>query len=268
MEKKKFAKQLGKLILVLLILGALFFFSGQKLLAPIENAGAFIFQPFQRIGFSFSQKIRQGISFFSSIGELKHDNENLMEENLEYQYRLTELSGIKKENDLLRQELNLAPREQLALTSAWVIGQDGTKLGSWLTIDKGQADGVRVNQAVVVHQGILVGKVTEVRPHESKVTLLSDFESAVNARDMETDTRGIVRGEYGLGIVLDMVDQTENLQVGDVVATSGLGGGTKADLMIGKIQSIRTSDDKLFQKAVLTPAVQYSDLSVVFLVGN
>ena len=266
MERKKTLKKIEKVIGGLLIIGTLLFFSGQKVFGFSENIFLEIARPFQRIGFNLGESFSQTWSFFSSIGNLKKENSALMEENLRQKATIANLKDTQKENVLLRQELNLTPSKELSLAGAWVIGQDGTKLGSWLTIDKGEADGVVVGQSVVIHQRILVGKVSVVYPHQAKVTLLSDFESVINARDLETGARGVVRGEYGLGIALDMVDQTESLRVGDTIMTSGLGGGTQADLLIGKVQSLKLSEDKLFQKAVLAPAVKYQELSLVFLV--
>ncbi|KKP79566.1 MAG: Rod shape-determining protein MreC [Candidatus Moranbacteria bacterium GW2011_GWF2_35_39] len=69
--------------------------------------------------------------------------------------------------------------------------------------------------AVVVFDGILVGKVKEVYNNSSKVVLLSDASSSVNVSDVETSAKGILSGEYGLGLMLEMVEQTDVLKAGD-----------------------------------------------------
>jgi rod shape-determining protein MreC len=90
----------------------------------------------------------------------------------------------------------------------------------------------------------------------------------INAQDIETEAKGVVRGEYGLGTVLDMVSQTDILNVGDTVVTSGLGGDLPKGLLVGNIQEIRTTPDKLFQQADLMSRVKYSDLDVIFIIKN
>ena len=75
-----------------------------------------------------------------------------------------------------------------------------------------------------------------------------------------------MKGEYGLGIVLDMVAQTDALNEGDTVVTSGLGNNFPKGLYIGKIQEIKSSDDKLFQEALIVPRVKYSKSEILFVI--
>ncbi len=121
---------------------------------------------------------------------------------------------------------------------------------------------------VIVSGGVLVGKVNEVYGKNSKVTLLSDSSSAINVMDLETGAKGILSGEYNLGLTLEMVGQTEVLNDGDDVITSGLGGTVPKGLLIGKIQQVENAQDKLFQKASVNAKVKYSDLEVVFIIKN
>jgi rod shape-determining protein MreC len=119
---------------------------------------------------------------------------------------------------------------------------------------------------VIAYEGILIGKTSEVFSGSSKVTLLSDAESAVNASDLESGARGVLKGEYGLGIVLDMVSQADVMNAGDTVVTSGLGSEMPKGLLIGKILETKVTGDKLFQQAVVAPRVKYSKLEAVFVI--
>ena len=86
--------------------------------------------------------------------------------------------------------------------------------------------------------------------------------------DLQTGAKGIVRGEYGLGLVLDMVSQTDLLNVGDDVVTSGLGSDISKGLLIGKIKELQVSSDKLFQGALISPRVKYANLDTIFIIKN
>jgi rod shape-determining protein MreC len=77
-----------------------------------------------------------------------------------------------------------------------------------------------------------------------------------------------VRGEYGLGIILDLVSQADVLNEGDDVITSGLGGNYPRGLLIGRIQEFGFTADKLFQQAVIMPKVKYSELQMVAVIKN
>ena len=105
-----------------------------------------------------------------------------------------------------------------------MIGQDALGSGSSIFIDKGKNRGIKEDMAVIVSNGILVGKVSEVFPDTAKILLITDQESAVNGEVLESGAKGIVRGTYGLGIMMDMISQAEVVKEGDTAITSGLRG--------------------------------------------
>jgi rod shape-determining protein MreC len=110
--------------------------------------------------------------------------------------------------------------------------------------------------------------VEEVGLKNAKINLLSNPSSSVNVVDLETGAKGIVSGEYGLGLAMDMVAQTDALNEGETIVTSGLGGGIPRGLLVGKIKDLRSSGDKLFQQASIVPRVKYATLEVVFVIKN
>jgi rod shape-determining protein MreC len=121
---------------------------------------------------------------------------------------------------------------------------------------------------VIVSQGIIIGKVEETYANMAKVVLLTDSESVINVRDLETEAKGVVRGKFGLGLVLEMVSQDDTLNAGDSVITSGLGGDLPKGLLVGKIQEPQSSLDRIFQEAIVAAPVKYSNLDVVFVIKN
>lgn len=207
-------------------------------------------------------------SFLGSIGSLRAENEQLLRENNALFAQVGALRTAQQENDLLREQLQLIPRDKFQLEAAFVVSRDPQGLGSWIMIDKGSSAGLIPGMPVIVSDGILIGKIDAVYASSAKVSLLSDSNSVVNALDIETEAKGIIRGEYGLGLTLDMVAQTDVLNVGDIVVTSGLGGDLPKGLTIGKIQEVRSTPDKLFQQAVLMPRIKYSKLETIFVIKN
>lgn len=197
---------------------------------------------------------------------MRDENESLIRENDALVAEVANLRGVKKENDVFREQLGLIPKDKFELESGLVIGQDPQGLGSWIIIDKGTSDGVEAGMPVIVSNSILIGKVEEANSYSSKIKLLTDSKSAVNATDLETDARGLVKGAFGLGLIMDMVAQTDILNKGDTVLTSGLGGEFPKGLLIGNIQEVGDSPDRLFQQAVIAPRVKYQELEVVFVI--
>ena len=206
--------------------------------------------------------------FLGSIGEIRRENEELLRENNVLKGELAKIAQEKTENVVLREQLKLLPKEKFSLVGGFVIGQDSQGMESWIVVDKGGNDGLEVGMPAIVSGGILIGKVSEVYSNSAKIDLLSNANSVVNALDVETGARGIVRGEYGLGIVLDMVNQSESLQEGDVLVSSGLGGNVPRGLYIGKIKELQGTRDRLFQGAVVVPGVKYSKLDIVFIIKS
>jgi rod shape-determining protein MreC len=264
--KNHLSKNTAKFAAIAAISLAVVFFNPAGVFNPVRKILMEITFPFQKMFYFSSRSLSDAFGILGSIGELKSENSRLLKENNILAVRLAESENEKKENAMLRDQLNLAPRKKFNLVSSFVIGQDPQRLGSWILIDKGEADGMAPGMPVIAYEGILIGKIEEVFRNSSKVVLLTDSESAVNASDMETSARGILKGEYNLGIILDRVAQTEALNVGDTVITSGLGGDLPKGLLIGKILEIRTTGDKLFQQAVVAPRIKYTDLESVFVI--
>ena len=253
-------------MVVLLVCGLLIFFNPKGIFDPFRGIFFKLSYPFQKASYIASSNIAETFSFFSSIGSMREENKKLIKENSVLISEVVSLKDMKKENEVFREQLRLAPKERFDLEAAFIIGQDPQGLGSWLLIDKGSDKGLKVGMPVIVSDGILVGRLEEVRSDSSKVTLLTDSASAVNAENLETDAKGLVRGNFGLGLVFDMVAQSDILNKGDSVITSGLGGVFPKGLLIGKIEEVKESPDRLFQQAIISPMARYHDLEVVFVI--
>jgi len=268
MPRKYLTSKLIKLIIVVGICFLLIFLNPKGFFNPVRGFFLRVAYPFQKVFYLSSHKVSSTFTFLSSISDLKKENNDLIKENNHLAGMVALLSSEKKENESLREQLNLVPRDKFDLESAFVIGQDMHGLGSWLLIDKGRSSGIDVDMPVIVFDGILVGKVVEVYGNTAKINLLTDSSSSINVLDLETGSKGIIKGEYGLGIVMDMVSQSDVINTGDTVVTSGLGSNMPKGFLLGKIQEVRATQDKLFQQALVMPRVKYSKLDVVFVVKN
>ena len=266
MPAKFLTSRIIKFLMVMAVLLLLVFLVPQKIFNSARGIILEIAYPFQKTFYTLSGRVRETFEFLASISELKAENSGLIKENNQFLAQIAELENQKKENESLRRELELAPRKKFNLEASLVIGQDPSGPGSWIVIDKGRSSGIEVGLPVIVSQGILVGKISEVYPNSSKVAMLTDSASFVNVSDIDTGAKGIIKGEYGLGLVLNMVEQTALLNVGDSIVTSGLGGDLPDGLLIGQLQQIENTRDKLFQRAIVAPEIRYSDLDIVFVI--
>lgn len=256
----------GKLFLLLAVCAAVFAWNPSFVSFTLRTTLGTMLTPVHNVVALFGYHANQVGSFLSSVGSLKVENERLLEETIELRARVAMLSDVVRENELLREERGLLSRDRFDFKSAEVIGRDSVSSGGAILINIGETAGVRKGMAVVVEKGVLIGRVVETSPFSSRILLVSDSESALNAISGADEARGIVRGEYGLGLVLDMVLQTDTLREGDEVITSGLGGDVPRGFLIGTVTSIESSNDRLFQRATLVSPVRFDRLRFVSVV--
>lgn len=268
MTKRYLTQNFIKFSVVILVCFVLIFLNPKGILNSTRTIFLETAYPFQKALYLLGRMLSDTGEFLGSIGDIKRENAELLKENNILYAQIALLESEKKENELLREQLNLVPRQKFDLESAFVIGQDPQRLDSWLAIDKGSVNGVQPEMPVIVSEGILVGRISEVTPHTARVILLSDSTSVVNVIDKETGAKGILRGEFGLGVVMNMVSQQESINNNDTIITSGLGGNFPRGLLIGKIQEVRSTGDQLFQQAVINPRIKYSKLNMVFVIKN
>lgn len=174
------------------------------------------------------------------------------------------LALLKEENETLRRQLGFVSRGNRRFVSAEVIGRNVEPTGNTLIIHRGAKDGIKVSAAVMVDDGVLIGKIARVESDVSIVQLLSDGESRVAATVMNLDRSiGIVEGGYGISVRMTFIPQHEAVRPGDIVITSGLEKGVPKGLMIGTVEAVEKEAYQPFQRAVLSPRAKLDRVSLV-----
>lgn len=228
--------------------------------APFRSLIAPVAAPFQGFVSWLAFETGDAARFFSSISDLKRENDRLVRENQHLARDAALLSEKEEENRILRETLGLPKPENTTRLSAEVISRDTRETSFSLMLNRGSTDGVRGGLPVVVGDGQLVGRIATVNLTSSTVRLLSHPESTVAARIAGTSVQGVIRGDHGLGLVFDMALSGERLEPGARLITSGLGDGLPKDLYIGEIGQVRPSADRLFQQATVLTASVESDI--------
>lgn len=248
-------------IIILLIILHIF-----KILRPVENLAIRIFSPFQKYVYLSGNRFSGSFRFFSSIKNLSKENKELKEKNNQLIYESSKAERLEKENKELREQLNLFKKEEFNLVAANVIGQDPNNLIQFINIDKGSADGLKINQPVIIANNFLIGKISEASSHSAKVILITDSRSKINAQIQGADANGIIKGEHNLGLIMEMIPQDKIIKRGDKVVTSGVGGDMPVGLYIGEVEEVKTTDNELFQTARIKTQADFKNLRVVFAI--
>lgn len=202
------------------------------------------------------------------ITSLRDRNAELENQVSQLQSQMIQMEQQLREAQVLYALLDFArTRPENEYTAAAVIGLDPNPFLRYVIIDKGSDDGIRHGMPVVTEQG-LVGRVDAVTASAARVQLITDPGSRVNVRLQTTDTKALLTGSLIGDVSLDMVPQETDLQIGEVVLTSGLGGSYPSDVLIGKVVSVSRRPNDLFQVAAIQPAVDFSTLRAVLVITN
>jgi rod shape-determining protein MreC len=194
----------------------------------------------------------QNLELRSRLGRLEEqgrEGEEFRRENL----RLRELLDLKR-----AQEFPSLAAEVLALGA---VGQSRTAL-----IGRGSRDGVRRDMPVVNRHGV-VGRVIAVGDRVAKAQLLIDPNSGVAGIFQRTRGQGMVVGMGDRGCRMEYVSELENVEVGDVVVTSGLDQIYPKGLTIGVVISVEEGD-QLTKNIMIRPEVDFRRLEEVLVLLN
>lgn len=220
----------------------------------------------------FQEATSGSIRFFRTIWQRYFNLVNVAEENVKLEQALGEalssanrLREIELSNRRLRELLNFKDTVSRQFLAAEVIGKDPSTWFKTVIVDKGWQDGVQKGRPVVIPEGI-AGQVIDAAKRYSKVLLIIDQNSAVDALVQRTRARGIVRGQSSNRCVFDYVLRKHDLQVGDTVISSGLDGIYPKGLRVGTISRVVRRNAGIFQEVAVTPFVDFEKLEEVLIV--
>jgi rod shape-determining protein MreC len=150
---------------------------------------------------------------------------------------------------------------------ASVIGRDPSPFVKYIHINRGSDDGLRRGMPVVTQQG-LVGRISQITATAALVQLISDPGTVINVRLEPERVEGVLTGSITGDVSLEFIPQDADVESGDLVLTSGLGGNYPPNILIGQVTSVRSQDYDLFQSASVQPVVDFTKLEIVLIITN
>ena len=202
------------------------------------------------------------------IVALRQRNAELESEVSRLQGQVIELQQKVDETEILAALVDFSrANPENTYKGAAVVGRDPSPFLHYIIINRGSNDGILRGMPVVTNQG-LIGRVDAVIADAARVQLITDPASAINIRLQNANTDAVLVGSVTGDLALDMISQNVTVEAGDVVLTSGLGGGYPPDLIIGQVLNVRKRDYELFQQATIQPAVDFARLEIVLVITN
>jgi rod shape-determining protein MreC len=213
--------------------------------------------------------IRHGAESVKNSVQLIFSISSIATENGKLRARVNELSSVsvknnelQHENDLLKQELKLAPQSNGTLIAAQVITRSASVTQQSIIINKGMDDGFRDGMAVVV-QGYLIGRATDVLPRTSRIVLITSAESMLPVVMQKTRSIGLLRGGVE-GLIVDEIPRDISIDAGESVITSSIADIVPAGLPIGTVESVVSDASDVFQTARISTPIDLGRLEIVF----
>ena len=202
------------------------------------------------------------------VVSLRQRNVALEAEVARLQTQVIELQQQVRETQILAALVDFSRASpESTYKAAAVIGRDPSPFLHYIIINAGSNDGLRRGMPVVTNQG-LVGRVDAAIANAARVQLITDPASVVNVRLQSAKTDAVLAGTVTGDLSLDMISQDAIVAPGDVVLTSGLGGGYPPDLLIGQVVNVRKRGYELFQQASIQPVVDFMRLEIVLVIMN
>jgi len=237
----------------------------------IGSAGATVLRPFEVAAERVARPFRDVYGYFAGLVHVKRENERLKEEVTRLRQQAlqggTAVDQLERLRELMRFiDSPVFPNDYQPVSTRVI--SFASEFDQRVVIAAGSDKGIR-DETPVLTSGGLVGSVTRVTGSSALVTLLTDENSAVQARDQTTSAIGLVRHGQGEGsLVLDKVTKDKNVEVGDIIVTAG----TRSDqypslfprgIPIGVVTSVGQSDTSLYKQIQIDPFVDFSSLDAV-----
>jgi len=191
-----------------------------------------------------------------TASRVKQDNERLRQENARLiEQVVTTQAALETLRDAQKLTELITPLQRTTLL-ATVIGYSPDPGIQSITLNRGKGDGVVEGMAVLANDGLVVGKIISVGDASCTVLLLTDSQSSLLAR-VNNDPRspGVIKGERGIGLQMELLPRNDNIPAGVAVVTSGAEARIPPNLPVGTIDRALTRQGDVFQNAVLSQPI-------------
>ena len=213
--------------------------------------------------------VAQAWDRYVGLVRVREENETLRRELERLREEQTRLIGVMQENARLRSMVGFSEsRPEIDVVPAAVLAKPASPFFRVLSIRLATRDPrVQPGLPVVAGAGV-VGHVAEVTGRHVDVLLATDPRSSIDVVVQRNRARGIVQGVAGRNDYLARVaylHRREQVEVGDVVVTSGLDGRFPADVVVGRVAAVHHASHGLFQEVWMEPAVDFGRVEEAFV---
>lgn len=272
---KDFFHKNGVLLLVIALLLSLLVGISSALMGgtadPLSNAATTITAPVRSLVSNVLDWAEGVYNYVFRYEELNTELDTLRKQVADLEAQLRESGEAARENQQLRQLLRLQEKHQdFVFESARVTQRSTTNWESTFTLSKGNSAGVQTGNCVISETGALVGVVEEVGLNYCRVSTVINTDIEMGGICVRTDCAGILEGDFALmsqgRLKLSYLPDDAQLRPGDQILTSGQGDIYPPDLVVGRVEELRSDPSGMMRYAVLKPQARLDSLVEVFII--
>ncbi len=269
------ARRRGIVFVVLIAITLLLMaFSANPYVRELQNGMSFALRPLQGAIAGVADGVAGVVGAITEIDQLRIDNAALRDENERLTNENARLEPLKRENDQLTALLQLQSGFDHATVAARVIGRETIESRRLVTLDKGSQDGIEQGDVVIVQGGALAGRVTDLGPNFSTLTLISDGTSVVVGQLLNSGATGEIVGQSGGVLIMGKIDSSVPINLGEEVFTAGieLAGGIRSPypkgLVLGSVVDVQRDANAVVQTAFLAPAANLDTFELALIITD
>ncbi len=242
--------------------------------AEMQRGLAFALAPAAAAINGVGGEVRSVVDAAAEIDRLRRENTSLRSENSRLDERNQTLEALATENEQLTALLAIRNSLEYRTVAARVIAREIADVNRVVMIDSGSDDGLRVGDVAIGAGGALLGRVTELGPTAARVTLINDPASTVIGQIVTSRATGEVVGDLGGALVMDKIDATRQIVLGDEVVTAGISLGEAVrspypkGLVIGRVIDVTRDPNAVVQTAFVEPAVDLDQVEALLVITD
>ena len=228
-----------------------------RITQPVRAALATAMYPVQWLALQPVRAVRGSSAYLAGLNQANSSSEQAAKKLALQSLRAGQVEQLLLENNRLRKILGLREQLSASVMAAEVLYDAADPYTRKIIIDKGMLQSIELGSPVLDESGVL-GQITRVHPLVSEVTLVIDRELAIPVLNVRTGARSVAFGDptgaaSGSGLELRFMGSNSDVQVGDLLTTSGVDGVYPPGLPVAKISKIERRAESAFAKIYCTP---------------
>ncbi len=224
-----------------------------KAMGQVRSIASFLLTPFEAIMLAPRDGLVASYDYLTTKGSLEQENEALTKRVAELTLLANQSELFMSENAQLRKLIGIQEQTRFKILISQILYSPNNPLSQRVVIDKGASSNINPGQAVADHQGI-VGQVVRVMEDKSEVALLDDRDMVIPIQVARNGLRGALHGNgRGRPLELRHMAAISDLQVGDILMTSGIDGVYPPGFAVATVDKIERNVDKNFAYVYCSP---------------